>query len=176
MILAQNNPIYLTTLLTIFSMQLTIRLRHLSVLMLALATSGLTTPVAAPDGEAALDPATYLVSPEQMLHWLENTDAELTFIGGPINPLAARSADNTMVTYCNRRIDDICGGSCTVYNGGAACLNAPDTTCLAATNNVGFCDRAGCGHSCNQLSTCGTRLENNFCYTPGTKSILVSSA
>ena len=111
-----------------------------------------------------------------MLNWIKTTDAELTFVGAPINPLTPRSAQNTMVTYCNKRINNVCGGSCTVYNGGAACLDAPGTSCLAATHNVGFCDRGGCGHSCNQLSTCGTRLDNGFCYTPGTKSILVSSA
>ena len=110
------------------------------------------------------------------MHWIKTTDAELTVIGEPINPLAPRSAQNTMVTYCNPRIDNICGGSCSVYNGGATCLAAPGTSCLAATNNVGFCDRGGCGHSCNQLSTCGTRLDNGFCYTPGTQSILVSTA
>ena len=110
------------------------------------------------------------------MHWLANTDAELTFVGKPPNPLAARSAQNTMVTFCNKRTVNVCGGACTVYNGGAACLDAPGTNCLAATNNVGFCDRAGCGHSCNQLSTCGTHLDNGFCYTPGTQSILVSTA
>ena len=110
------------------------------------------------------------------MHWIANTDAELTFIGKPLNPLAPRSAQDTMVTYCSHRVDNVCGGPCTVYNGGATCLTAPGTNCLAATTNVGFCDRAGCGHSCNQLSTCGTRLDNNFCFTPGTASILVSSA
>ncbi len=93
-----------------------------------------------------------------------------------INPLAPRSAQNTMVTYCSNRAVNVCGGPCTVYNGGATCLNAHDTNCLAATHNVGFCDRAGCRGSCNQLSTCGTRLDNGFCFTPGTKSILVPSA
>ena len=111
-----------------------------------------------------------------MMHWIANTDAELTFIGKPLNPLAPRSAQDTTVTYCSTRIFNVCGGACTVYTGGATCLNAPNTNCLAATNNVGFCDRAGCGHSCNQLSTCGTRLDNNFCFTPGTASIAVSPA
>ena len=110
------------------------------------------------------------------MHWIATTDAELTFVGEPINPLTPRSAQITTVTYCNKRINDVCGGSCTVYSGGAACLDAPGTNCLSATNNVGFCDRGGCGHSCNQLSTCGTHLEKGFCFTPGTQSILVSSA
>lgn len=81
-----------------------------------------------------------------------------------------------MVTYCSSRTQNVCGGACTVYNGGATCLAAPGTKCLAATNNVGFCDRGGCGGSCNQLSSCGTRLDNGFCFTPGTASIIVSSA
>ena len=81
-----------------------------------------------------------------------------------------------IVTYCSHRTQNVCGGPCTVYNGGAACLNAPDTNCLSATANVGFCDRSGCGGSCNQLSTCGTRLEDGYCYTPGTRSINVSNA
>ncbi|KAI0739157.1 hypothetical protein C8Q80DRAFT_1222341 [Daedaleopsis nitida] len=108
-----------------------------------------------------------------MMHWLATTNAELTFIGKPINPLAARSAQTTIVTYCSQRIDNVCGGACTVYNGNHACLNAPNTNCLSATTNVGFCDRGGCGGSCNQFSTCGTRLDNGFCFTPGTASILV---
>ena len=107
------------------------------------------------------------------MHWISTTDAELTFIGKAINPLAPRSAEDTTVTYCSNRVDDVCGGPCTVYTGGAACLNTPNTNCLAAITNVGFCDRSGCTHSCNQLSTCGTRLDNNFCFTPGTQSILV---
>ncbi|KAI0310234.1 hypothetical protein OF83DRAFT_1278926 [Amylostereum chailletii] len=120
--------------------------------------------------------ANYLITENEFRYWLANTDANLTFIGAPINALAPRSALNTQVTYCSSRIDNLCGGACTVYNGGATCLNAPNTKCLAATHNVGFCDRGGCKHSCNQLSTCGTRLDSNFCYTPGTKSILVGTA
>ncbi|KAI0766879.1 hypothetical protein BD413DRAFT_605659 [Trametes elegans] len=111
-----------------------------------------------------------------MAHWLATTDAELTFIGEPINPLTPRAAQNTIVTYCTKRTQNVCGGSCSVYNGGATCLAAPYTTCLAATHNIGFCNRDGCNGRCNQLESCGTRLDNGFCYTPGTKSIIVSSA
>ncbi|KAH9913761.1 uncharacterized protein B0H18DRAFT_960153 [Fomitopsis serialis] len=98
---------------------------------------------------------TQLFTQEEMIAWLKTTDAELT--------LSATLSQN------------VCGGSCTVYNGSAKCLNAPDTQCLAATNNVGFCDKGGCGGSCNQLSTCGTHLDNGYCYTPGTKSINVGN-
>ncbi|KAM5536123.1 hypothetical protein V8D89_010222 [Ganoderma adspersum] len=108
-----------------------------------------------------------------MMHWLRTTDANLTYIGAPLNPLAPRDTTTT-VTYCTKRVGSVCGGSCSVYNGGPTCIDASGTSCLSATNNVGFCDRAGCGHSCHDLSTCGTHLDNGFCATPGTKSILVS--
>lgn len=116
---------------------------------------------------------------EQFKDWLDNTDAEITYIGKPLGDLSDLSKRNpldTSVTYCSGRVDNVCGGPCTVYNGGATCLNAPGTNCLFATNNVGFCDRSGCGGSCNQFSTCGTRLDNGFCATPGTASILVGTA
>ncbi|EPT00543.1 hypothetical protein FOMPIDRAFT_1122259, partial [Fomitopsis schrenkii] len=121
------------------------------------------------------------VSRDDMMNWLRTTDANLTFVGEPIpgvnapEGLASRDAQNTMVTYCTTRNDDVCGGTCAVYNGGPTCLSAPGTNCLSATNNVGFCDRSGCGHSCNQLSSCGTHLDSGFCYTPGTRSILVGN-
>ena len=116
---------------------------------------------------------------EQFKHWLANTDADVTFHGKPLGDLAdlhKRNALDTIVTYCTKRIDDLCGGTCNVYNGGATCIPASGTSCLSATNNVGFCDRGSCGGSCNQFSSCGTRLQNNFCYTPGTQSILVGTA
>ena len=119
------------------------------------------------------------MSMEQFKRWLENTDADVTFHGKPLgdlSDLSKRNALNTVVTYCTKRIDDLCGGSCQVYNGGATCIAASGTACLSATNNVGFCDRGSCGGSCNQFSSCGTRLQNNFCYTPGTASILVGTA
>ncbi|KAJ3798058.1 hypothetical protein GGU11DRAFT_26608 [Lentinula aff. detonsa] len=111
-----------------------------------------------------------IVTQERILEWISTTDANLTFVGDPITK---RNVENTMVVYCSVRTVNVCGGACTVYNGGATCLNAPNTNCLSATSNVGFCDHAGCGGSCNQLSTCGVRLDGGFCYTPGTKSINV---
>lgn len=118
---------------------------------------------------------TFILSSDEMAYWIANTDAKLTFIGDSINPLSSRSAQTTTVTYCSTRIDDVCGGACTVYTGGATCLWAGGTNCLAATNNVGFCDETGCGGSCNQLSSCGTPLGDGYCYTPGTNSIAVSN-
>ena len=121
------------------------------------------------------------MSDDEFMHWLVTTDADITYIGEPIDvnsfstrsSLTRRAAESVKVTYCSHRVDKVCGGPCTVYNGGATCLNAPKTSCLAATANVGFCDHKGCSGSCNQLSTCGTRLDNGFCFTPGTKSIIV---
>ncbi len=110
------------------------------------------------------------------MHWIANTDATLIFVGAPINPLAPRSAQITTVTFCNTRIDDVCGGTCTVYTGGAACLRAPTTACLSATRNVAFCDQPGCTGDCNQLTDCIANLDYGFCFTPNTQSILVSGA
>ncbi|KAL0061014.1 hypothetical protein AAF712_012187 [Marasmius tenuissimus] len=114
----------------------------------------------------------YLATANEIYDWIATTDADLTFIGDPID-LTKRAPLNTMVVYCSQRTQNICGGACTVYNGNARCLNAPNTNCLRATTNVGFCDRAGCSGSCNQYSSCGTRLDGGFCYTPGTRSINV---
>lgn len=93
-------------------------------------------------------PVTVLTQ-DEMINWLKTTDATLTFIGNPIpgvnapEGLVSREALDTTVTYCNKRVNSVCGGDCTVYTGGPTCLNAPDTTCLAATHDVGFCDRKG---------------------------------
>ena len=116
------------------------------------------------------------MTPEELRHWLATTDAKITFVGEPINALSPQAALITTVTYCNRRIFNVCGGDCTVYTGGATCLNAPDTECLGATHNVGFCSSRGCNGACNQLSTCGTRMDNGFCWTPNTASIAVTNA
>ncbi|CAA7263905.1 unnamed protein product [Cyclocybe aegerita] len=132
-------------------LQLTVEMKFFTAALAVLAA----VVVASPTPEA---PASFIM-----------TDAEFD-TGSP--PPTQKSPT---VTYCSQRVFNVCGGACTVYNGGATCLNAPNTNCLAATNNVGFCDRAGCGGSCNQLSTCGTRLDGGFCYTPGTRSILVGN-
>ena len=119
----------------------------------------------------------YLVPDDEFKHWLETTDANITYVGSSRDRIFSKSKrqGSISVTYCDTRIDDICGGSCQVYDGGPTCINAPGTACISATGNVGFCDRSGCGHSCNQFSSCGTKLSNNFCSTPGTQSILVGS-
>ncbi|KAI9063862.1 hypothetical protein FKP32DRAFT_1666294 [Trametes sanguinea] len=130
--------------------------------------------------EAGVDldsPAGFIMSEAEMANWLATTDAHLTFIGDPPtapNPLTPRSAQRTVLTYCTKRNGSVCGGDCTVYNGSAACIFAPHTQCLAATKDVGFCDRKECVGVCSTLSQCGTWLNGGFCFTPGTKSILVS--
>ncbi|KAM5536117.1 hypothetical protein V8D89_010216, partial [Ganoderma adspersum] len=145
-----------------------------------MATSRAATTSASGDEPLAVfegdkEPVPYLMSHEEMMYWIANTDAELTFIGKPIDPLAPRSATalTTTVTYCSIRVGGVCGGPCMVYTGGGTCLNAPNTNCLGATNNVAFCDRGNCTGDCSQLSTCATGMDNGFCFTPGTESILV---
>ncbi|RPD58870.1 hypothetical protein L227DRAFT_576888 [Lentinus tigrinus ALCF2SS1-6] len=115
------------------------------------------------------------VSTDEFLKWLDTTDADITYVGKPINGSVPRAAADIMVTYCTKRTQNVCGGTCTVYNGGSTCISAPGTACFSATGNVGFCDHGGCSGSCNQLSSCGTRLDNGFCSTPGTSSIIVQA-
>ena len=162
-------------------MQLSYTFSALALSILAMANLGLTTPLAAPsaDGTAAVatdEPASYLVSHEQMMHWIATTDAELTFTGKPINPLLPRSDQDTIVTYCTKRTAEVCGGTCRVYNGGATCIAAAGTQCLFATRNVGFCDRVGCQGNCTSLINCIVQLDEGFCYTPNTQSISVTTA
>jgi len=72
------------------------------------------------------------MTPEELRHWLAMTDAKITFIGEPINPLSPRATLTTTVTYCSTRIFNVCGGTCTIYTGVAKCLDAPATQCLSA--------------------------------------------
>ncbi|OJT08592.1 hypothetical protein TRAPUB_519 [Trametes pubescens] len=92
-----------------------------------------------------------------MAHFLATTDAELTFIGEAINPLVKRSAQATTVTFCTKRVGNICGGTCTVYTGGATCLDAADTVCMSSTKDVGFCDQTGCNGNCELQRHVGVR-------------------
>ncbi|KAL1658211.1 hypothetical protein GGF50DRAFT_67701 [Schizophyllum commune] len=126
-------------------------------------------------------PEVNIVSDEDFLQWLKTTDASLTFIGDPIlgftssEGLTPREKSSMKVTYCSSCINNICGGSCTVYNGGPVCLDAPATVCLYAIHDVGLYDRAGCTLSCNSFDSCGTRLDDGFCHAPETSSILVGN-
>src|ERR1700734_1769636 len=87
-------------------------------------------------------PQVNLVGIEQYKRWLEDreADSEITYLGKrlDLSDLSKRNPLDTSVTYCTDRIDNLCGGSCTSYNGGPTCLAAPGTSCLFATNNVGF--------------------------------------
>ncbi len=119
------------------------------------------------------------MSDAQLDLWLATTNATLVFVGDDSNatsdPLARRSAQTTRIVYCSTRAGNVCGGVCTVYNGGASCIDAPKTMCMTATRNVGYCDKSGCTGICNDLSQCGTPLDGGFCLTANTKSIVVSS-
>ncbi|KAJ2924839.1 hypothetical protein H1R20_g12265, partial [Candolleomyces eurysporus] len=141
-----------------------------TIVQIATVALFVTSAVASPTPVAA-----NVVANAQLDHWLATTDANLTFINdvNTTSPLAGRATLDTRVVYCNIRSHNLCGGACTVYNGNSRCLDAAGTNCLFATTNVGFCDRDGCGGTCNQYSSCGTRLDGGFCYTPGTRSIIV---
>ncbi|KAF9062686.1 hypothetical protein BDP27DRAFT_1233230 [Rhodocollybia butyracea] len=102
--------------------------------------------------------------------------SEITYTGNSkniIDGLEPLAPDTITVVYCSIVSSGLCGGPCTTYVGGPTCLAAPSTNCLSATENVAFCDRGGCGGSCNNFASCGTHLQGNFCSTPGTASILV---
>ncbi|EJD40297.1 hypothetical protein AURDEDRAFT_34320, partial [Auricularia subglabra TFB-10046 SS5] len=114
-----------------------------------------------------------ILSDSQLLTWLSTTESELTYIGAPVSRRQAGVGDDVTVVYCSTRTQDVCGGPCTVYNGGATCLSAPGTNCLRGTANIGFCSSANCQPPCNQFSSCGVRLNDGFCWTPGTVSIIV---
>ncbi|KAL1701704.1 hypothetical protein EV121DRAFT_272242 [Schizophyllum commune] len=105
----------------------------------------------------------YIGSESQLLHWLKTTDANLTFTGDPIPGITGPDVRN----------GNTCDGPCTVHNGDPTCLYAPNTNCLFATGEVTFCAPNGCSCPCNLYSHCGTRMDNGFCWTPGTNAIYV---
>ncbi|KAJ7636752.1 hypothetical protein FB45DRAFT_1138610 [Roridomyces roridus] len=113
-----------------------------------------------------------VMSVAEMKHWIATTDADLTFIGEPVENIGLSPLRITVV-YCSQRTFNVCGGACNVYTGGETCIDAPNTNCLSATANVASCDSSGCFGSCDAFASCGTRLDNNFCFTPGTASISV---
>ncbi|KAH9476456.1 hypothetical protein JR316_0010368 [Psilocybe cubensis] len=114
-----------------------------------------------------------IMSLEEMKSWVSALPPdEVTLIGDPFSALSLRSASAVTVTFCSTRSGTTCTGPChTETIAGGTCVEAPNTNCIGATGQVTFCDRAGCGGTCNEINSCGTRLENNFCFTPGTKSI-----
>ncbi|KAH9926257.1 uncharacterized protein BXZ73DRAFT_78763 [Epithele typhae] len=149
-----------------------------SLVIAALATLTIQTASVAPSAE-------YAVSDSDILTWLATTDAEVIHVGAdgeslqspPPPPRAdalARRQGSVRVVWCDRRSGAVCGGTCRIYTGSATCLNVRgQAACLMASANVAFCDNTSCGGSCNTFARCGTKLDNNFCYTPGTDSINV---
>ncbi|KAI0372651.1 hypothetical protein BV20DRAFT_1050542 [Pilatotrama ljubarskyi] len=142
----------------------------------ALITAVLAVPGAV--GPGTVDkPTGPIISEAQFAHWLETTDAELTFIGDrpDFTPLARRSSQNNiMVTLCSQRVGNVCGGSCTVFSGtGPSCVDIPRSQCISATDDIGYCDERACDGNCNELADCGTMLNNGFCFTFDTKSIVL---
>lgn len=67
----------------------------------------------------------------------------------------------------------VCGGNCTVYTGvGNTCLLTRYTaSCLAATDNLGYCSRQECRPPCNVYRRCDAPMDNGFCSTPYTNAI-----
>ncbi|KAL4252601.1 hypothetical protein AB1N83_013474 [Pleurotus pulmonarius] len=144
--------------------------------ILVLAAMVTASPVAIPKDTIAISRssgvASSVVSDAELDHWLQTTDATLTFTGGSgRNPL--RRDGQVRVVHCTTRSGDVCGGNCNVFEGTATCIDAPGTSCIMASSNVAFCDKANCGGSCNTIDSCGTNLSSGFCFTPGTKSINV---
>ncbi|KAH6910904.1 hypothetical protein BKA70DRAFT_1219990 [Coprinopsis sp. MPI-PUGE-AT-0042] len=133
-----------------------------TIVAAALVLPSTATPVALNEG---------IVTNEELDHWIATTDAKLTFVGS--NERSGVGIQAIRVVYCNRRMGNLCGGACTIYEGGTKCLEAPGTQCLFATGNVRVCDRVGCGGLCSVIDDCSTLLENNFCWTPGAVSINV---
>ncbi|KAG9223757.1 hypothetical protein CCMSSC00406_0004902 [Pleurotus cornucopiae] len=144
--------------------------------ILALAAMVTAGPVAMPkdtdENSRSSGVTSSVISEAELDHWLQTTNANLTFTGqSGKNPL--RRDGQVRVVHCTNRQGPVCGGNCDVFEGTNTCIEASGTNCIMATANVAFCDRGGCGGSCNFIDSCGTRLDNNFCATPGTKSILV---
>ncbi|KAH9926251.1 uncharacterized protein BXZ73DRAFT_78757 [Epithele typhae] len=128
-----------------------------------------TLAVLASKGSATPTTSARMVTDSEFLTWLATTDANITYVG----PATSKRAKSVTVTYCTKRSGNVCGGSCQVYSGPDTCLDASGTSCLMASADVSFCDHGGCSGSCNQLSSCGTKLSGGFCDTPGTNSIIV---
>ncbi|TEB27763.1 hypothetical protein FA13DRAFT_856227 [Coprinellus micaceus] len=116
------------------------------------------------------------MSDEELDHWIANTNATLKFVGAEPNvpgTLRKRGAQSTRLVYCTLRTGGTCGGTCTVYNGNAACVNAPGTACIQASSPIAFCSKQNCGDPCTQLANCLAWMSDGFCATPDTGSMIV---
>ncbi|KAJ3526217.1 hypothetical protein NMY22_g7362 [Coprinellus aureogranulatus] len=127
-------------------------------------------------GAVSSSAATGIMTDEQLDHWLANTDAELKFIGEKSyvpGTLRKRGEKSTRLVTCTTANGSNCGGSCSVYNGNAACLNVAGTVCIQASGPVAFCSKANCADPCTQLANCLAWMNDGFCGTPDTNSIIV---
>lgn len=118
------------------------------------------------------------MTPQEMAQWLSNHEGVITYVGLKNHTeIVKRAAQSTTVTYCGQVSGNLCSGPCTVSTGNGICINAPGTNCLAASTDVAFCDYDNCDSSdgCHNLSQCGTRLNDGYCFTPGTNSISLPS-
>ncbi len=132
-----------------------------------------------------------IVSLVEMKAWVDAQDpSSITLLGDPFaallrSPLRVapraearlQSLPNevTVTFYSTLTNVSTCLAPCTtITTGGAACINAPNTSCLFATSDLAFYGGVACEGICNGLATCGVRLEGGFCATPGTQSISVT--
>ncbi|KAF7424785.1 hypothetical protein PC9H_010096 [Pleurotus ostreatus] len=148
------------------------------VAVVAVAVNG--NPVTQPEASVADETGHIvpkIISIKELRNWIRTTKGEFKFIGEKFdledNPLASRDTEFTTVTFCSNRDGGDCNPPCTTFSGSNACLSTPNTNCLVATTDVLFCGSPGCGGICNSFNSCGTRLNNNFCFTPSTQSIRV---
>ncbi|KAF5329660.1 hypothetical protein D9619_009195 [Psilocybe cf. subviscida] len=112
-----------------------------------------------------------VVSLAQMEAWVNAQEpGSVKVIGDPFGKLAPRAAGDVTVATCTAKSGTTCSG-CTVQTGSNQCLDVPGTKCIFSTDQVSFCDRSGCGGSCNEINSCGTRLDGGACDTPGTNSV-----
>ncbi|KAI0644276.1 hypothetical protein C8Q79DRAFT_1012067 [Trametes meyenii] len=128
---------------------------------------------------SSASPGNNVLTDAEFDDWLATTDANLTFIGDTefrtlVNSeVDRRATTKTRVTMCDKQVGSVCGGTCTIYKGGPACVGAQGVACIAATANVGFCTLSGCNGNCSNLNTCAVPLGDGFCGTPGAASIVV---
>ena len=121
--------------------------------------------------QVAGQPENYRSNRAALAQWIDNTDAQLTFVGAPRG--APFKPFDIQVIWCSEQRGRVCGGNCTIYTGvGDTCLLTQYTaSCLAATDNLGYCSRQECRPPCNVYRKCGDPMDNGFCSTPYTNAI-----
>ncbi|KAF4579934.1 hypothetical protein AB1N83_009953 [Pleurotus pulmonarius] len=157
-------------------MQLFIKLASLvAVVIMTAQGNPVGQPETSPKEDEASEPSPMIMSNKELRNWIRTTKGEFKFIGEKFdledNPLESRDAQVTTVTFCSNRNGGLCNPPCTTATGAGICISAPNTNCLVATTDVRFCSSSGCRGACNSFNSCGTRLNNNFCFTPNTQSI-----